>query len=156
MPFDDRRKLQICLATPGALCLMTVCKLLSDATHICTTAVAQLTQISLAVHIGGSTVCIYACVCALQQQNGCVKEICHHAEAKHVMSGFAGGELCIQDLVIMELDVVRCSRLSLRPRCSVQLGLQVINTDTLQGITSESVCTFRHSLPSSLPCKAKP
>lgn len=49
--------------------LMAVCKLLSDTAHICVTAVTQLAQVSLAINVGGSTICIHACVCALQQQN---------------------------------------------------------------------------------------
>ena len=49
--------------------LMAVCKLVSDTTHICITAVTQLTQVCLSINVGGSTVCIHACVCALQEQN---------------------------------------------------------------------------------------
>ena len=53
--------------------LVAVCKLFSDATHVCVTAVTQLTQVSLAINVGGSTVCIHACVCALQEQKNNVR-----------------------------------------------------------------------------------
>ena len=65
------------------LYLMAVCKLLSDTTHICITAVAQLAQICLAIHIGRATIGIHACVCALQQHK-CVKEVRQQAEASKV------------------------------------------------------------------------
>lgn len=105
---------------------VTVCKLLGDTTHIGITAVTQFTQISLAINIGGSTVCVDACVCALQQlQTVIILGPQHQAQTGQGAEGFAGGEPSQRtqksDLVIMELDVIWGGSLCLGPRCRVQL-----------------------------------
>lgn len=76
--------------------------------------------------------------------------------------GFAGGELWIQDLVIMKLDIVGGGSLCFWSRCRVKLGLQVIQTNALekhkpvcsQTWASSTISCFHHTFFSAMSSKA--